>query len=81
MSNVLLEYSECVQTKSLYKYETSILFSKNNTVSICMYTQFIIYQFIPTNKNAFFLKNMKESKLLPQPVTSSEHLQEAMSTS
>lgn len=81
MSDVLLEYSECVQTKSLYKCETSILFSKNNTVSICMYTQFIIYPFIPTNKNAFFLKNMKESELLPQPVTSSEHLQEAVSTS
>lgn len=76
MPDVLLEYGQCVQTKSLYKCETSILFSKNNTVSICMYTQFI-----PTNKNTFFLKNMKGRELLPQPVVSSEHLLEAVSTS
>lgn len=76
MSDVLLEYGEWVQTKSLYKCETSIFFSKNSIVSICIYTQFTIDQFIPTNKNTFFLKNMKGRELPTQTVASSEHLQE-----
>lgn len=76
MLDVLLEYGECVQTKSLYKCETSIFFSKNNTLSICIYTQFIIYCFILTNKIHFFLKNVEGRELPAQTVVSSEHLQQ-----
>jgi len=75
MPGVLIEYGECVQTKSLYKCETSICFSKNNTVSICIYTQFIIslYQQV---KIHFFLQNVKGRELPTQTVASSEHVQE-----
>lgn len=62
------------------KWETSIFFSKNSTVSICIYTQFVIYPLIPTNKNTFFLRNMKGRELPTQTVASSEHLQEENSS-